>query len=547
MDQAPQPQQSNSWLVTALAWAAFVVLAGYFGVTYVINPAPAPSPTPTPTVTASATASPSPSPTSSLAVTLASAGLEKPAPENNYAPALSSAQALYLAVNETGAFMAQATGTGCVQIPAVDPALAVTVFEMRQVITKAASSKSATVGAHYDPLIQTGQICAGKWYWLDVQLKAGLSGPKTIALQGIALTVSQSGLALPARPSMPLYVGLGVGDIMAQHGIPSSAGVSQIMPTLKNYQALMRAHGIEPIGATNGLGNPPIKSDGTMNLDNFGGVGSFRDAVMGNASAPVCMRTPSFIGQPWATAAELAAWQKTLSLEPGLAGAWAYITDEPTDLAGTAARAQLVRTNAPGLKVMVTSEPATQLLGLVDYFVPVFEYFKASGHWTDYSKAPGYWLYGSCMSHGSCSNGTVGTLTGSPDLMLDEPTIYARMYPLVAAALGAQAELYYDATGAFSSGGFAVKGTADPWASQYLYGGNGDGNVVYPCVQSVRPECPIEGATPSIRLKMLRQGLMDAEYLKHNPAAFKSAITSQFVWTKKHADIEAARAAAGAQ
>lgn len=519
-DTPQQPQDSSNQYWIGLVLALLTTAALYFGYT-ITKSTPTPLPTPTPTVTAT----PTPVPTATATpgpLTLLSSGFEKPAPENKYAPALSATVNLTLATNEKSGFIAKAQGTGCAPMS--------NAYELRAITTTRPSSTVAKVGLHYDPLIAVNQVCAGKWYWLDVT--------SSWAALGLTVNVTRANwdIKTQAQPT-PLYIGVGVGDVMAQHNIPASAGVAQIMPVLKTYLAVLRDSGVEAEGTM--VANPPIKADGTLDLDQWSGVGSFRDSVMTDAIYPVCMRSPAFIGQGWATAAELAAWEKTIAKEPGLAGVWAYFTDEPTDLVGTAARAQLIRNNAPHLKTMVTHEPTAALIGLVDYFTPVFEYFKQPGHWQDYTQAPNYWMYGSCMSHGSCSNGLVGTLTGTPDIMLDEPTVNARAFPVVAYSLGASGALYYDATYSFSSGGFAQKGGRDPWVDQLAFGGDGDGTLVYPCVQSVRPECQVEGATPSLRLKMIGIGMNDNKWAKHTGK--KLPVVTQFNWSKLHADYEAIR------
>jgi len=65
-------------------------------------------------------------------------------------------------------------------------------------------------------------------------------------------------------------------------------------------------------------------------------------------------------------------------------------------------------------------------------------------------------------------------------------------------------ELYYDMVYAYGQG--------DPWSSLYYFGGNGDGTLYYPG----RPD-KIGGAThipvESIRLKLIREGMEDYEYI----------------------------------
>jgi hypothetical protein len=65
-------------------------------------------------------------------------------------------------------------------------------------------------------------------------------------------------------------------------------------------------------------------------------------------------------------------------------------------------------------------------------------------------------------------------------------------------------ELYWETTQAFQ---------ADPWKSQWDFSGNGDGTLFYPGTPSKiggSSQIPVA----SIRLKMIREGMEDYEYLK---------------------------------
>lgn len=70
--------------------------------------------------------------------------------------------------------------------------------------------------------------------------------------------------------------------------------------------------------------------------------------------------------------------------------------------------------------------------------------------------------------------------------------------------LRVSAELYYDTTYAMTK--------QDAWTSQYEFGNNGDGSIWYPGKPSIiggTTDIPIE----SLRMKMLREGMQDYEYL----------------------------------
>ncbi|MBI3802975.1 MAG: DUF4091 domain-containing protein, partial [Nitrospirae bacterium] len=114
----------------------------------------------------------------------------------------------------------------------------------------------------------------------------------------------------------------------------------------------------------------------------------------------------------------------------------------------------------------------------------------------------------------ACGNqGCNGSETGYPSPMVDLPAIYSRAYEWLTyqyqighTAPGPSTELYFETLYAYAWP------SNDPWKNLYYYTGNGDGTYFYPG----RPD-KIGGThhipIPSIRLKMLREGIEDYEYL----------------------------------
>ena len=116
----------------------------------------------------------------------------------------------------------------------------------------------------------------------------------------------------------------------------------------------------------------------------------------------------------------------------------------------------------------------------------------------------GLWWYQSCASHG-CNIIGDEYFRGWPSYMIDAPPVANRILQWLAWKYGIEGELYFSMNEAFGRAG-------DPWDSVSLFGGNGDGTLFYPG----RPariggasDIPIE----SIRLKLIREGLEDYEYL----------------------------------
>jgi hypothetical protein len=87
--------------------------------------------------------------------------------------------------------------------------------------------------------------------------------------------------------------------------------------------------------------------------------------------------------------------------------------------------------------------------------------------------------------------------------MIDRPAAKARALEWLSFLEGASGELYYHTAEAL--------GTA--WTDQFRHYGNGDGTLFYPGLPSIiggTTEVPV----PSLRLKLIRLGFQDYEWLK---------------------------------
>src|SRR5262249_54164354 len=114
------------------------------------------------------------------------------------------------------------------------------------------------------------------------------------------------------------------------------------------------------------------------------------------------------------------------------------------------------------------------------------------------------WWYQSCGSHG-CSVVGGDYFRGWPSYMIDDAPVRNRIMEWLSWKYDIHGELYFSVDEAFSK-------KPDPWKDVSLYGGNGDGTLFYPGRPQViggTTHIPIE----SIRLKLIREGLEDYEYL----------------------------------
>ncbi|MBI3804405.1 MAG: DUF4091 domain-containing protein, partial [Nitrospirae bacterium] len=137
------------------------------------------------------------------------------------------------------------------------------------------------------------------------------------------------------------------------------------------------------------------------------------------------------------------------------------------------------------------------------------------------------WWYQGCGNHG-CG----GSEVGPPTPMVDLPAVYSRAfqwltynYQVDYAVPGPTTELYYEAVYAYNIPG------NDPWKNLWYFTGNGDGTLLYPG----RPD-KIGGThhipIASIRLKLIREGIEDFEYLSLVAAKKDQAGLDGQAWVK---------------
>ncbi|HEX8907811.1 MAG TPA: glycoside hydrolase domain-containing protein [Anaeromyxobacteraceae bacterium] len=218
-----------------------------------------------------------------------------------------------------------------------------------------------------------------------------------------------------------------------------------------------------------------------------------------------------------------------------------YTCDEPpitcqwSDIATRAANAKQAD---PNFRTLVTTDMADAskngALAAIDLMVPLVNYMddrpQSAYGWTaggpTRSQYDGFlqksnkelWLYQSCMSHGCGGTVDIGNpsadqlyFTGWPTYAIDASNVRARAMEWLSFQYDATGELYYETTQAFYD-------KADPWTDQYEFNGNGDGTLFYPGTTAKiggKTDIPVA----SLRMKMIREGMEDYEYLKLLAAA----------------------------
>jgi hypothetical protein len=125
------------------------------------------------------------------------------------------------------------------------------------------------------------------------------------------------------------------------------------------------------------------------------------------------------------------------------------------------------------------------------------------------------WLYEACGSNGRCANYSPGNSTYSwPSLQIDSTPVRNRIMQWIEYLNNVSGDLYYDTTYCwrYSCDDGNHNTGNDPWVYIYAFGGNGDGTLTYPgTTAKIGGTVPIP--LPSMRLKSIRDGMQDYEYL----------------------------------
>jgi len=214
--------------------------------------------------------------------------------------------------------------------------------------------------------------------------------------------------------------------------------------------------------------------------------------------------------------------------EPPNGCAWATINKNAATLhAATPPMSALVTTN-------IANATANGVLDSIDWMVPIINDMDPQGGslqrstydtWLSGSSGPTrqLWSYQSCESSGTCTKGFVGPSTATwPNYDVDGVPAANRAMEWLTFLHGQSGELYYDTDYCWGAGNCTG---SDPWVSVYYAGGNGDGTLVYPGTNAkIGVTDPI--FLPSIRLKHIRDGMQDYEYLNALKNADKGSLVA---------------------
>lgn len=219
----------------------------------------------------------------------------------------------------------------------------------------------------------------------------------------------------------------------------------------------------------------------------------------------------------------LATFQRLVEERGWQGSALVKVGDEPpyhSTVEEVREKGLLTRQGAPRLRTILPSRLTyLEEQGLTDVidilvemvnFLPTQPTFRGSEHqhYAAFLRRPTreLWLYQSCGTLGCDPNNRAPESKpgqGWPSYAVDRSPAKARALEWLSFLEGATGELYYETVHMLSSA----------WTNQYLYGNNGDGNLFYPGTPA-----DIGGTLgvplPSIRLKLIRLGIQDYEWLK---------------------------------
>jgi hypothetical protein len=385
------------------------------------------------------------------------------------------------------------------------------------------------------------QVAAGdsRAIWADAFVPEGTpagdyAGSVTVTWDGgsasVPVTLTVWPFTLPQRASLKSAFGFYYGAIPGAHGTLSPDAFAKLR---ERYGRLALEHRF----------TLSHFDDGGDVLAHLGDPQYYAPLVGGTAATSVAGAALTSVecAAPRDSASAIATWTQAAR-----AGGWfdrifQYTCDEP---GGQYCTWDRLRTNAsaaraadPELRTLVTTAiqlaDANGVTSLIDVMVPVINWLddKASGGRYPGNQRSKYdaflagspqrelWTYQSCMSHG-CGATTDPYWTGWPSYMIDATAVRNRAMQWLAFKYRVSGELYWETANAF--------GKMDPWATQWAYSGNGDGTLFYPGTPA-----KIGGTThvpvASIRMKMIREGMEDFEYLKILSDAGQDALAHEIV------------------
>jgi Glycoside hydrolase 123 N-terminal domain/Glycoside hydrolase 123, catalytic domain len=371
--------------------------------------------------------------------------------------------------------------------------------------------------------------------WVEVHVPQGQT-PGTY--QG-SVTVTGSGLgsgsvsvpvnllvwdfALPSTSSLPSTFGMGWNAACIAHfgsytACGGDAGVEKMRVL---YSRFMLDHRITADVVYTG---PTSCSGTTCDWSHFDSTyGALFDGTDPSQRLQGAKQTTILYRWNASSSTYFSAWAQHFHQKGWFDRTYDYSCDEPPAgcaWSGINTRATMVHAADPDFRTLVTTTineaDANAVTNSINILAPVINHVDDKSGWGSAwagNQRPNYnsflqlknnnlWWYQSCMSHG-CNVVGGDYFSNWPSFMVDDTAAQNR-------AQGMQSWLY-DVRGVLY---FTIDDKlATAWSSVYDFGGNGDGTLLYPGKPSIiggQTDIPVA----SIRLKMIREGFEDYEYMK---------------------------------
>ncbi len=344
---------------------------------------------------------------------------------------------------------------------------------------------------------------------------------KTVARVGIALHVHP--FVLPATSSLPVTFGFAQSTAAMGHFGRVAWGPEDTALT-RLYALSALRHRISLHGGS--MAPAPWVGRGRVDFRAYDQeVGPFLDGTADPGGPAEGARWSAFeLRRPRGLTATEQAQYLTVVVRHLRARGWIgrvfdYTADEPQPprFAELRRRAAQLRASAPEIPRLVTHTLDASLLGAVDIWCPPINLLDDKpGQPANPSRAAydrpntRIWWYQSCLSHG-CQGPGETYFSGWPSYAIDAPPIAHRALQWLTYRYRIGGELYYNTVESYRTPN--GRGPGDPWRDAWRHGGNGDGTLFYPGRPNLiggRTHIPVE----SIRLKRIRDGLEDYEYLR---------------------------------
>ncbi|XXF75847.1 DUF4091 domain-containing protein [Myxococcaceae bacterium GXIMD 01537] len=348
------------------------------------------------------------------------------------------------------------------------------------------------------------------------------------AVAPVPLTVEVRPFVLPATASLPTSFGVSLFSIARGHGLaPESAEAKAL---LREYARALLEHRVSAHGMS--MAAPPVRfEDGRAEVDwraYDAEVGPFLSGTVLPSGARFTSAEVRDSRQA-STDAEKTAYYRAFAehfRDKGWkAQLFFYAKDEPKPEDVPLVRSQARRVRAAGgIPVLVTAPLDDALRDSADILTPTLNcFFPRPGPQTCRNVVPlatlrgrlppraKVWWYQSCNSHG-CTGGPPEDAAldraygGWASYMVDHPAPLNRAMGPLAFLAGVDGELYFDTVYAYNT-------KPDVWRDVFEFGGNGDGTLFYPGTPA-RLGTAAHQPVVSLRLKHLRDGLEDYEYLR---------------------------------